>query len=39
MGTYLEDFLDSIIALPSDMKRNFDLMRELDQVCSWSKSF
>ena len=32
MGTYLEEFLDSIVLLPSEMKRNFELMKELDEV-------
>lgn len=31
MATYLEDYLDSIITLPSEIKRNFELMRELDE--------
>ncbi|KAJ0396611.1 hypothetical protein P43SY_008905 [Pythium insidiosum] len=32
MGTYLEDFLESMYMLPSEIKRNFDLMRELDKT-------
>jgi hypothetical protein len=32
MGTYVEDFLESMYMLPSEIKRNFDLMRELDTV-------
>lgn len=32
MGTYLEDALESMYMLPSEIKRNFDLMRELDKV-------
>lgn len=32
MGTYLEDYLESMYMLPSEIKRNFDLMRELDKV-------
>lgn len=32
MGTYLEDYLESMYLLPSEIKRNFDLMRELDKV-------
>ncbi|DAZ98548.1 TPA: hypothetical protein N0F65_007047 [Lagenidium giganteum] len=32
MGTYLEDYLESIYMLPSEIKRNFDLMRELDKT-------
>lgn len=34
MGTYLEDALESMYMLPSEIKRNFDLMRELDKVLS-----
>ncbi|ETV74085.1 hypothetical protein H257_11391 [Aphanomyces astaci] len=34
MGTYLEDYLESIYMLPSEVKRNFDLMRELDKATS-----
>jgi hypothetical protein len=34
MGTYLEDYLESMYMLPSEVKRNFDLMRELDKVPS-----
>ena len=30
-GTFLEDFLQSIELLPNDVRRNFDLMRELDR--------
>lgn len=30
-GTFLEDFLQSIELLPNDIRRNFDLMRELDR--------
>ena len=32
MGTYLEEYLDSIFLLPSELKRNFELVRELDEV-------
>ncbi|TMW69521.1 hypothetical protein Poli38472_001677 [Pythium oligandrum] len=32
MGTYLEDYLESMYMLPSEVKRNFDLMRELDKT-------
>ncbi|OQR86876.1 hypothetical protein ACHHYP_20438 [Achlya hypogyna] len=32
MGTYLEDYLESIYMLPSEVKRNFELMRELDKA-------
>ncbi|TYZ62147.1 hypothetical protein PybrP1_009618 [[Pythium] brassicae (nom. inval.)] len=32
MGTYLEDYLESMYMLPSEIKRNFDLMRELDKT-------
>nr|CCA20127.1 AhpC/TSA family Redoxin putative [Albugo laibachii Nc14] len=32
MGTYLEDYLESVYMLPSDVKRNFDLVRELDKT-------
>lgn len=32
MGTYVEDYLESMYLLPSELKRNFDLMRELDKV-------
>ncbi|EGZ14125.1 hypothetical protein PHYSODRAFT_511954 [Phytophthora sojae] len=31
MGTYVEDYLESMYLLPSELKRNFDLMRELDK--------
>lgn len=31
MATYLEDYLDSVITLPSEIRRNFELMRELDE--------
>ncbi|OQS03360.1 trafficking protein particle complex subunit [Thraustotheca clavata] len=34
MGTYLEDYLESIYMLPSEVKRNFELMRELDKATS-----
>ena len=30
MATYLEEFLESIQTLPAEIKRNLDLMRELD---------
>ncbi|TDH70129.1 hypothetical protein CCR75_003982 [Bremia lactucae] len=32
MGTYVEDYLESMYMLPSEIKRNFDLMRELDKT-------
>ncbi|ETO66214.1 hypothetical protein F444_16550 [Phytophthora nicotianae P1976] len=32
MGTYVEDYLESMYLLPSEIKRNFDLMRELDKT-------
>lgn len=32
MGTYVEDYLESMYLLPSEIKRNFDLMRDLDKV-------
>ncbi|KAE8901946.1 hypothetical protein PF005_g26121 [Phytophthora fragariae] len=32
MGTYVEDYLESMYLLPSELKRNFDLMRELDKT-------
>ena len=32
MGTYVEDYLESMYMLPSEIKRNFDLMRDLDKV-------
>lgn len=39
MTTFLEEYLDSVATVPSEIKRNFDLMRELDQVnllfCLW----
>lgn len=38
MGTYLEDYLESMYMLPSEIKRNFDLMRELDKVRARSTS-
>lgn len=38
MGTYLEDYLESMYMLPSEIKRNFDLMRELDKVHMHSRS-
>ena len=33
MGTYVEDCLESMYMLPSEIKRNFELMRDLDKVC------
>lgn len=30
-GTYLEEYLDGIALLPSEMKRSFELMKELDE--------
>ena len=30
MGTYLENYLESVSELPSEVRRNFALMRELD---------
>ncbi|POM79937.1 Gag protein [Phytophthora palmivora] len=32
MGTYVEDCLENMYLLPSEIKRNFDLMRELDKT-------
>ncbi|CAH0491381.1 unnamed protein product [Peronospora farinosa] len=32
MGTYVEDCLESMYMLPSEIKRNFDLMRDLDKT-------
>ncbi|OWZ24285.1 AhpC/TSA family Redoxin [Phytophthora megakarya] len=32
MGTYVEDCLESMYLLPSEIKRNFDLMRDLDKT-------
>ncbi|CAI5742199.1 unnamed protein product [Hyaloperonospora brassicae] len=32
MGTYVEDYLESMYMLPSEIKRNFDLMRDLDKT-------
>ncbi|KAL4111699.1 hypothetical protein PRIC1_003377 [Phytophthora ramorum] len=32
MGTYVEDCLENMYMLPSELKRNFDLMRELDKT-------
>ncbi|CAH0475634.1 unnamed protein product [Peronospora belbahrii] len=32
MGTYVEDYLESIYMLPSEIKRNFELMRDLDKT-------
>jgi inhibitor of growth protein 4 len=34
MGTYLEEYLESIYMLPSEVKRHFELMRELDKATS-----
>ena len=31
-GSYLEDYLESVSHLPAEIKRNFGLMRELDEV-------
>uniref|UniRef100_H3G7E0 Inhibitor of growth protein n=1 Tax=Phytophthora ramorum TaxID=164328 RepID=H3G7E0_PHYRM len=31
-GTYVEDCLENMYMLPSELKRNFDLMRELDKT-------
>lgn len=31
MGTYLEDFVEQLTTLPVEIKRNFELMRELDK--------
>ena len=31
-GSYLEDYLESVTHLPAEIKRNFGLMRELDEV-------
>ena len=33
-GTYLEDFVISVELLPNDIRRNFELMRELDRDAS-----
>lgn len=30
-GNFLEDFLASLETVPNDMRRNFELMRELDR--------
>jgi hypothetical protein len=30
-GTFLEDFVQSVELLPNDVRRNFELMRELDR--------
>ena len=30
LGTYLENFLDSVSGLPQDLRRNFALMADLD---------
>lgn len=30
-GTYLEDFVSSVELLPNDIRRDFDLMRDLDR--------
>ena len=33
--TYLESFLDSISSLPHEVKRNLELIKELDKSCSY----
>lgn len=33
IGSYLENYLESISNLPADLRRNFALMRELDSRC------
>ena len=38
MATYLEEFLESIQTLPAEIKRNLDLMRELDGAFNKMKS-
>ena len=30
LGTYLENFLESVAGLPQDLRRNFALMADLD---------
>jgi Inhibitor of growth proteins N-terminal histone-binding len=32
--TYLEAFLDSLNGLPHEMRRNMELMKDLDKSCS-----
>jgi hypothetical protein len=32
MGTHLDDFLEKIRGLPQQVMRNFDLIRQLDEV-------
>ena len=36
-GSFLEDYLDSIAGLPAEIKRNFELMKELDQVLKFAE--
>ena len=32
--TYLESFIEHISTLPSEIRRNLDLMKDLDKSCS-----
>ena len=32
--TYLESFIEQIHTLPSEVRRNMDLMKDLDKTCS-----
>ena len=33
--TYLESFIEQLSTLPSEIKRNLELMKDLDKKCSW----
>jgi len=33
--TYLESFVESISTLPHDVRRNLELMKNMNQTCSW----
>ena len=33
--TYLESFIESIATLPHDVRRNLELMKDMDKTCSY----
>ena len=35
--TYLESFIDHITTLPHEIRRNLELMKDMDQSCSYVK--
>ena len=37
--TYLESFLESLSGLPNEIKRNLELMKDLDKSCSYVSAF